>query len=145
MTDYHFQGIIVDVKADNSHASARVVDTLSNNDLTGGKTVISAGAVVISNGIKIDVGAGNDTNVVGIATQTRPVGDSRPLTYTRKGMVHAVSDGSAILAGSRLKNGAQGTVALAAANGSEANLEIGKSYEANGGAIGTVILVELTL
>jgi len=146
MTNYAFQSNQVDLKADNMHASARPADTLSNNDLTGGKTVISAGAVVISaaNG-RIDIGAGNDTNVVGVATQTRSAGDTRPLTYTRSGLVHVAVDGSAIVAGSRLKNGTQGLVGLAAANGSEANLEIGKCIEISSQVAGTVIVMQLTL
>ncbi len=146
MTNYAFQSNQVDLKADNMHASARPVDTISNNDLTGGKTVISAGAVVISaaNG-RVDIGAGNDTNVVGVATQTRVAGDTRPLTYTRMGLVHVVTDGTAVVAGSRLKNSSQGMVGLAAANGSEANLEIGKCVEISAQAIGTVIVMQLTL
>lgn len=146
MTNYAFQSNQVDMKADNMHASARPSDTLTNDDLTGGKTVISAGAVVISdsNG-RIDVAAGNDTNVVGVATQTRSAGDVRPLTYTRSGLVHVVTDGSAVLAGSRLKAGAQGMVGLAAANGSEANLEIGKCVEISSQVVGTVIVMQLTL
>ena len=146
MTDYSFQGIIVDIKADNSHASARVIATaLSNIDLKGDLLQISAGAVVISNGVFLDVGAADAHNIVGIANQTRAVGDSRPLTYTRKGMVHAIKDAVAITAGDRLKVGAQGMVTPANANGSEAPHEIGKALETSAGAVGTVIVMELTL
>ena len=146
MTDYSFQGIIVDIKADNSHASARVIATATaQDDLSGGKTMISAGAVVVSNGVFIDIGAADAHNVVGIANQTRAVGDSRPLTYTRKGMVHAIKDATAITAGDRLKVGAQGMVTPAPADGSEAPHEIGKALETSTGAVGTIIVMELTL
>jgi hypothetical protein len=122
------------------------MDVISNIDLVGDLLQISAGAVVIAGTSgRIDIGAANAPGVLGIATQTRAAGDVRPLTYTRKGMVHAVKDATGITVGDRLKVGAQGMVTPAAANGSEASLEIGKALETSVAAVGTVVVIELTL
>jgi len=145
MTDYSFQSKQVDVKADNYHGSARVVSTLAQNDLSGGKTQISAGAVVIDNAGQLDIGAGGETTAVGIATQTREVGDARPLTYTRRGLVWAVKDATEIVFGDRLKLGAQGMVTPASDTGGDTNKEIGIAMEASAGAVGTRVLVEMML
>lgn len=145
MTEYKFQGIIVDMKADNRHGSGRVAATISNNDLAGDALQISAGAVVVedSNG-KLDIGAANSKNVVGIATQTRAANDVRPLTYTRNGLVHAIKDAGAVATGDALKLGAQGMVTVANTD-TEGELVVGKAMSTNAGAVGTVIVMEITL
>ncbi len=149
MTDYHFQGIIVDMKADNSHASARVCATMGGTDLTNVQTMISAGAVVVTHASeagRIDVGGADSLKVLGVATQTRAVGDTRPLTYTRSGLVHMIKDASSLPSGSKVKSGAQGTVVVATNSDADTILTIGRCVEGSTATVGgEVVVVQLTL
>ena len=148
MTDYKFQGIIVDIKADNSHASARVHTSLDNANLDNGKTQISAGALVIASAndlTKLDVATTGSTAVLGVATQDRAVGDSRPLTYTRLGLVHMIKDAAALPAGSLVVPSTQGTV-KAGGVGEEILLTIGRCVEGSAAVVGgEVVTVQLIL
>jgi len=149
MTDYHFQGIIVDMKADNMHASARVCDTMGGTDLDGGQTQISAGCLVVTHASesgRIDAAGADSLKVVGVATQTREEGDSRPLTYTRMGLVHCIKDTSSLPTGSKVKSGAQGTVVVATNSDADTLLTIGRCVEGSTAtAGGEVVVVQLTL
>jgi len=146
--DYNFQANTVDMKADNTHASARVMDTLANDDLKTDKLQISAGAVVIvgSTAGRIDVATTGSQGIVGIATQTRQAGDSRDLTYTRKGLVHAIKDAAALVAGDRVIPSTYGRVKAAATDGSDSVLEFGKCIVGSAAVVGgEVVVIELTL
>ncbi len=149
MTDYKFSGIIVDLKADNSHASARVAATMGGTDLDGGQTQISAGCLVVTHASeagRIDAGGADSLKVVGVATQTRAEGDSRPLTYTRSGLVHCIKNASSLPTGSKVKSGEQGTVVVASNSDADTILTIGRCVEGSTATVGgEVVVVQLTL
>jgi len=149
MSDYKFQGIIVDIKADNSHASARVYTSLDNANLDNGKTQISAGALVIASAndlTKLDVATTGSTAVLGVATQDRAVGDSRPLTYTRLGLVHMIKDAAALPAGAKVIPSTQGTIKAATNSDADSLLTIGRCVEGSAAVVGgEVVTVQLIL
>lgn len=105
---YSFEGVAVDIKADNKHISARPASGTLNADNTTATDQIGVGTIVIidSSGRLNNATQAAETQAVGIATETRDADDARPCTVTYFGVVRVMASAAIALgAALRVANG----------------------------------------